>query len=1569
MAQGGNSGDFDPANPANPVMPETVKKHLLSVTVSPTGAATVNTIGGNIIEGEKVILESKASKGYKFVCWMYNGNIVSETELFEYTMPERDVNLVAKYEYSPDAPDNPGITGSRHYLRVEASPLHSGTFNVDAVNSLAEDESINVITYPATGYKFKGWYEDGALVSDSYSYTYKMGPNDSRLTALYEYNPDNPHDFGSYIWIEETGELIADVYPAGGLSSLVEHPNDVQILTLSGFLDEKDLELIKGLPKLRILNIARCVVYSNNTENAIPDGAFSDMQKLEEVYMPKSAVTVGKGVLTDCPNLMEVFWNTSLQLDADALAGSGTNTNLLVFVPENCHVEYEGNVIYNNVAPSISLQYGKSFRCSQAFKAKDITYTRSFSRLTQNNSLSNGWETIVLPFEPSTITGSRRGVLTVSVSDKLNNANCYVGELSDNGFAFCNNIAPNTPLIFNAALTPELFEDAKAPDNAEILSFKGKDCLVHLTDERIKENDNDYEVIADKELFVGTWPKTVQSGDYTYHPTYEHVNAAENIYVLNNTVHNGDILPGGIFVNNGDDVAAMGCYASSSAVVHPETIDLNIKIEEPNDYIAEGISGGCRWYITKEGKLVVEPVDSVSGTLGNWRYHLEGWAGYDGAPWYPYHEQILSAEIKDGVIATTCAGFFQDCKNMTEVNLSGLNTENVTDISDMFSGCSSLTTLDLSKFNTQNATNIGFMFYGCSSLTSLDVSNFNTEKVTNMNGLFAECSGLTSLDLSNFNTQNVTYMSGIFDGCSGLTSLDLSNFDTQKVTNMDYMFDGCNKLTTIISNVNTPSALKVGTFATFANRANCTLKVPEGTRAAYAAADGWKELGKIDDGTSENEYIAEGTSGTCSWYITKEGKLVVEPVDGVSGTLDSWNFYFEYSSGYDGAPWYAYHEQILSAEIKDGVIATTCSGFFQDCKNMTEVNLSGLNTQNVTSMSLMFDGCSGLTSLDLSSFNTGNVTEMDDMFLDCSSLTSLDLSKFNTQNVTSMYDMFHGCSSLTTLDVSKFNTQNVTNMSWMFYGCSALTSLDLSNFNTQNVTGMSSMFDGCSALTSLDLSKFNTENVANMFGMFLCCSGLTSLDLSNFNTQNVTYMGFMFDGCSALTSLDLSSFNTQNVTDMYAMFSDCSALTSLDLSNFNTQNVTSMRGMFYGCSSLTSLDLSNFNTENVTGMGYMFRGCSDLTTLDVSKFNTQNVTEMDGMFRGCSSLTTLDVSHFDASKCESLDRMFSYMYNAKTISTPQNMKSGSEYSNFPGDYNLLQLQWNSTAPITQAEIAELNTSGNLIIFVPQGYEGEDVGNIVRNGYIPEMVIKNNMPMYTTQEFTAGKVSYTKEFTKQTYLEQSAGWETLMLPFDVKKVTSERIGEITPFHKGEGDKHFWLCGLTEQGFGKASRIKANIPYIIAMPNSDVYIDEYNISSNVTFSAENAIVMPTANTAPYKGKRYDIYGTYEAKENVFTLNQQNAYDEETLKDYYPGGAFVYNAEWVRPFEAYVIPHYGNGAKRVFPVFDEDDDDATDMYRVYGVKVQKMPDMIYDVMGRRLAAPRKGLNIINGRKVLTK
>ena len=89
------------------------------------------------------------------------------------------------------------------------------------------------------------------------------------------------------------------------------------------------------------------------------------------------------------------------------------------------------------------------------------------------------------------------------------------------------------------------------------------------------------------------------------------------------------------------------------------------------------------------------------------------------------------------------------------------------------------------------------MFSGCSGLTSLDVSKLDTANVTDMRYMFSRSSGLTSLDLSKLDTANVTNMYRMFQGCSGLTSLDLSNFDTANVVYMGYMFEQCNKLNTV----------------------------------------------------------------------------------------------------------------------------------------------------------------------------------------------------------------------------------------------------------------------------------------------------------------------------------------------------------------------------------------------------------------------------------------------------------------------------------------------------------------------------------------------------------------------------------------------------------------------------------------------------------------------------------------------------------------------------------------------------------------------------------------------------
>lgn len=194
---------------------------------------------------------------------------------------------------------------------------------------------------------------------------------------------------------------------------------------------------------------------------------------------------------------------------------------------------------------------------------------------------------------------------------------------------------------------------------------------------------------------------------------------------------------------------------------------------------------------------------------------------------------------------------------------------------------------------------------------------------------------------------------------------------------------------------------------------------------------------------------------------------------------------------------------------------------FSELNKVLSINLSNLDTSNVTTMEAMFYFCRRLTTIDLTPLNTSNVTSMNEMFRGCSGMTSLDLTPLDTNNVTDISGMFHGCSGLTNLDLTPLDNGLVTDMSRMFYNCKRLANLNLTPLSTSNVTNMSSMFSECSGLTSLDLTHLDTQKVTNMSGMFYNCSNLTSLNLASLDTSKVSNMKYMFSYCIALTTLSL----------------------------------------------------------------------------------------------------------------------------------------------------------------------------------------------------------------------------------------------------------------------------------------------------------------------------------------------------------------------------------------------------------------------------------------------------------------
>lgn len=302
---------------------------------------------------------------------------------------------------------------------------------------------------------------------------------------------------------------------------------------------------------------------------------------------------------------------------------------------------------------------------------------------------------------------------------------------------------------------------------------------------------------------------------------------------------------------------------------------------------------------------------------------------------------------------------------------------------------------------------------------------------------------------------------------------------------------------------------------------------------------------------------------------------------------------------------------------------------FFKCTNLKEADLSGLASDNVTSMEEMFIGCTKLEVVNL--WNTHkdnfmeNVTKTQKMFRGCSSLNKLTLPrKVKTEKLESMFDMFDGCSSLTALDLSAWNLNNVINMESLFKNCSGLTSVALPKVTSKKIQYMQRMFSGCSSLTSIDLSGWNVENVTEMGDLFYGCSNLKALDLSGWTPKSLTKIDRMFLNCTSLESINLSGWNLENMTEIQYMFSGCTSLKTVDLSNWKTPKLSVLGRLINGCGSLTYANLSGWDVSSLYQIDvYPFSGCVNLVTLDLSGWNLDNTIVDRRLFENCNSLKTV----------------------------------------------------------------------------------------------------------------------------------------------------------------------------------------------------------------------------------------------------------------------------------------------------------------------------------------------------------
>ena len=202
-----------------------------------------------------------------------------------------------------------------------------------------------------------------------------------------------------------------------------------------------------------------------------------------------------------------------------------------------------------------------------------------------------------------------------------------------------------------------------------------------------------------------------------------------------------------------------------------------------------------------------------------------------------------------------------------------------------------------------------------------------------------------------------------------------------------------------------------------------------------------------DECFAAEDDIASGTYDDVPWAITSDYTLQI-------GDGGEYTFTNNLSRNSESYPW---HENIYN--IKSVEVLGTVHGYgsfsgmfysFQGCSNM---DLSGLDTSNVTDMSGMFRFCESVRELDLSSFDTTDVENMSEMFRACNCLKSLKLSgEFDTTNVKDMSIMFDNCMALESLDLSGFNTSSAENMNSMFSGCTGLITLTTPDWSNPTAT-------------------------------------------------------------------------------------------------------------------------------------------------------------------------------------------------------------------------------------------------------------------------------------------------------------------------------------------------------------------------------------------------------------------------------------------------------------------------------------------------------------------------------------
>ena len=580
-------------------------------------------------------------------------------------------------------------------------------------------------------------------------------------------------------------------------------------------------------------------------------------------------------------------------------------------------------------------------------------------------------------------------------------------------------------------------------------------------------------------------------------------------------------------------------------------------------------------------------------------------------------------------------------------------------------------------------------------------------------------------------------------------------------------------------------------------------------------------------------------------------------------------------------------------------------------------------TRKVTSIGEgAFRICSGLTSIEI----PNSVKSIGDYaFFNCTSLTSISIPN----SVTSIgNNAFYSCSGLTSIEIPNSVTSIGNNA---FQYCSKLTSFTIPN----SVTSIGSeAFYGCSGITT-----FTIPNSVMSIGSsaFAACAGLIKVIVSDI----AAWCGIAFgnDLANPLKfAHHLYSDENTEITDLVIpigvtsignwAFYECTDLTSVTIPN----SVTSIgNNAFYSCSGLTSVTIPS----SVTSIeDYAFSQCSGLTTISIPS----SVTSIeDYAFSQCSGLTTISIPSSVTSikegafsQCSGITSItipnsvtsigrhaFKNCSGLTSVSIPNSVTSIGWYA-FSGCTLLDKVQTYNNTPITAYSVSFPNRA-NEVLYVPAGsktaYESaEECWNEFKE--IVEMPSEVGITIGET-----GIGTYCSEYSLDFTGSDVKAYVVSSFDSGSGQVTMNRVYKTTP-----------NTGLVIKG---------------STGNYDISLGDGGST------ASNMLVGVTENTVLNK-----VVGDYT---NYILAKKGGEV----------GFYAVSNGSTLKANKAYLPLKTADLPASARIAFFFDDEETTDIKAVEEQQIFNVQDdvIIYNLNGQRMTSLQKGLNIVNGKKVIIK